>query len=392
MLNGTIPPELFLQSGNIAVNFITGKSYAYIKNDGSKQCHGAGNLVEFAGIRQEQVNRISSKSPCNFTRVYKGMTQPTFNHNGSMIFLDLSHNMLSGSIPKEIGSTKYLYILDLGHNRVSGGIPQELGDLTKLNILDLSSNELEGSIPLSLTGLSSLMEIDLSNNHLNGSIPESAQFETFPASGFANNSGLCGYPLPQCRVDSAANANSQHQRSHRKQASLAGSVAMGLLFSLFCIFGLIIVVIEMKKRRKNKDAALDSYIDTHSQSGNTTTVNWKNTCVRKRPTDSADFGDNNLVGWVKQHAKLDLTNVFDPELLKEDPNLKIELLEHLKVAVACLDDRSWRRPTMIQVMTMFKEIQAGSGMDSQSTIGSDNGGFSIDMVDMSLKEVPEGKY
>ncbi|KAG6595101.1 hypothetical protein SDJN03_11654, partial [Cucurbita argyrosperma subsp. sororia] len=453
MLNGTIPPELFLQSGNIAVNFITGKSYAYIKNDGSKQCHGAGNLVEFAGIRQEQVNRISSKSPCNFTRVYKGMTQPTFNHNGSMIFLDLSHNMLSGSIPKEIGSTKYLYILDLGHNRVSGGIPQELGDLTKLNILDLSSNELEGSIPLSLTGLSSLMEIDLSNNHLNGSIPESAQFETFPASGFANNSGLCGYPLPQCRVDSAANANSQHQRSHRKQASLAGSVAMGLLFSLFCIFGLIIVVIEMKKRRKNKDAALDSYIDTHSQSGNTTTVNWKNTCVREalsinlatfeKPLrkltfadlldatngfhdntligsggfgdvykaqlkdgsivaikklihvsgqDSADFGDNNLVGWVKQHAKLDLTNVFDPELLKEDPNLKIELLEHLKVAVACLDDRSWRRPTMIQVMTMFKEIQAGSGMDSQSTIGSDNGGFSIDMVDMSLKEVPEGKY
>ncbi|XP_022977566.1 systemin receptor SR160-like [Cucurbita maxima] len=618
LLNGTIPPELFRQSGNIAVNFITGKSYAYIKNDGSKQCHGAGNLLEFAGIRQEQVNRISSKSPCNFTRVYKGMTQPTFNHNGSMIFLDLSHNMLSGSIPKEIGSTNYLYILDLGHNSLSGPIPQEVGGLTKLNILDLSSNELEGSIPLSLTGLSSLMEIDLSNNHLNGSIPESAQFETFPASGFSNNSGLCGYPLPPCGVDSGARANSQHQRSHRKQASLAGSVAMGLLFSLFCIFGLIIVVVETRKRRKKKDSTLDTYVESHSPSGTTTTVNWKLTGAReassislatfekplrkltfadllkatngfhndsligsggfgdvykarlkdgstvaikklihvsgqgdreftaemetigkikhrnlvpllgyckvgeerllvyeymkygsledvlhdkkkggiklnwaarrkiaigaarglaflhhnclphiihrdmkssnvlldenlearvsdfgmarlmsamdthlsvstlagtpgyvppeyyqsfrcstkgdvysygvvmlelltgKRPTDSADFGDNNLVGWVKQHAKLDLTDVFDRELIKEDPSLKIELLEHLKVAVACLDDRSWRRPTMIQVMTMFKEIQAGSGMmDSQSTIGTENGGFSVDIVDMSLKEVPE---
>ncbi|XP_022132721.1 protein BRASSINOSTEROID INSENSITIVE 1 [Momordica charantia] len=618
LLNGTIPPELFRQSGNIAVNFITGKSYAYIKNDGSKQCHGAGNLLEFAGIRQEQVNRISSKSPCNFTRVYKGMTQPTFNHNGSMIFLDLSHNMLSGRIPKEIGSTNYLYILNLGHNSLSGAIPQEIGDLTKLNILDLSSNEFEGSIPLSLTRLSSLMEIDLSNNHLNGTIPESAQFETFPASGFANNSGLCGYPLPPCGVDSGANANAQHQRSHRKQASLAGSVAMGLLFSLFCIFGLIIVIIEMRKRRKKKDSTLDAYVESHSQSGTTTAVNWKlsarealsinlatfekplrrltfadlleatsgfhndsligsggfgdvykaqlkdgsivaikklihisgqgdreftaemetigkikhrnlvpllgyckvgeerllvyeymkygsledvlhdqkksgiklnwatrrkiaigaarglaflhHNCIPhiihrdmkssnvlldenlearvsdfgmarlmsamdthlsvstlagtpgyvppeyyqsfrcstkgdvysygvvmlelltgKRPTDSADFGDNNLVGWVKQHAKLKITDVFDPELMKEDPSLEIELLQHLKVACACLDDRSWRRPTMIQVMTMFKEIQAGSGMDSQSTIGTDDGGFSMDMVDMSLKEVPECK-
>ncbi|CAN1344964.1 Systemin receptor SR160 [Linum perenne] len=88
----------------------------------------------------------------------------------------------------------------------------------------------------------------------------------------------------------------------------------------------------------------------------------------KRPTDSEDFGDNNLVGWVKQHAKMKITDVFDPELMKEDPGLVIELLEHLKVASACLDDRPWRRPTMIQVMAMFKEIQAGSGIDSESNI------------------------
>ncbi|KAL3584023.1 hypothetical protein D5086_015084 [Populus alba] len=308
-LNGTIPPELFKQSGSIAVNFIRGKRYVYLKNERSEQCHGEGNLLEFAGIRLEQLSRISSSHPCNFSRVYGEYTQPTFNDNGSMIFLDLSYNMLSGSIPVAIGS-------------------------------------------------------------------------------------LCGIPLPPCGSASGSSSNIEHQKSHRRLASLAGSVAMGLLFSLFCIFGLLIVVVEMKKRKKKKDSALDVYIDSRSHSGTANTA-WKLTgrealSIRKRPTDSSDFGDNNLVGWVKQHAKLRINDVFDPVLLKEDPNLEMELLQHLKVACACLDDRPWRRPTMIQVMATFKEIQAGSGLDSQSTTTTEDGGFSaVEMVEMSIKEGPE---
>ncbi|GMP25511.1 hypothetical protein CsSME_00002341 [Camellia sinensis var. sinensis] len=614
MLNGTIPPALFKQSGNIAVGLLTGKRYIYIKNDGSKQCHGAGNLLEFGGIRPEQLDRISSRHPCNFTRVYKGITQPTFNHNGSMIWLDLSHNLLEGSIPKELGSMYYLSVLNLGHNSLSGPIPQELSGLKSVAILDFSYNRLNGSIPPSLSGLSQLGDIDLSNNNLSGMIPQSNPFDTFPDFRFANNSGLCGYPLSACGADSSASSN-QHQKSHRKQASLAGSVAMGLLFSLFCIFGLIIVAIESKKRRKKKDAALEAYIDGHSHSG-TANTSWKLTGARealsinlatfekplrkltfadlleatngfhndsligsggfgdvykahlkdgstvaikklihisgqgdreftaemetigkikhrnlvpllgyckvgeerllvyeymrygsledvlhdrkkigiklnwaarrkiaigaarglaflhhnciphiihrdmkssnvlldenlearvsdfgmarlmsamdthlsvstlagtpgyvppeyyqsfrcstkgdvysygvvllelltgKQPTDSADFGDNNLVGWVKQHAKMKISNVFDPELMKEDPSLEMELLQHLKVACACLDDRQFRRPTMIQVMAMFKEIQAGSGIDSTSTIATDDASFCAveGGVEMSIKE------
>ncbi|XP_022773849.1 protein BRASSINOSTEROID INSENSITIVE 1-like [Durio zibethinus] len=618
-LNGTIPPVLFKQSGKIAVNFIAGKMYMYIKNDGSKECHGSGNLLEFAGIRQEQLDRISTRNPCNFTRVYGGHTQPTFNNNGSMIFLDLSYNLLSGTIPKEIGTMSYLFILNLGHNNIFGTIPLEIGNLKYLGILDLSYNQLVGSIPQSMTRITMLSEINLSNNLLSGMIPEMGQLETFPANDFLNNSGLCGVPLPPCGRDPAAASNSEHQKSHRRQASLAGSVAMGLLFSLFCIFGLIIAVVEKKKRRKKKDSALDVYMDSHSHSG-TANTNWKLTSAReassinlatfekplrkltfadlleatngfhndsligsggfgdvykaqlkdgsvvaikklihisgqgdreftaemetigkikhrnlvpllgyckvgeerllvyeymkygsledvlhdqkkagiklnwaarrkiaigaarglaflhhncspriihrdmkssnvlldqnldsrvsdfgmarlmsamdthlsvsalagtpgyvppeyyqsfrcsmkgdvysygvvllelltgKRPTDSADFGDNNLVGWVKQHAKLRISDVFDPELMKENTRLGIELLQHLKVACACLDDRHWRRPTMIQVMAMLKEIQAGSGLESQSTIATDDGGFSaVEMVDMTIKEVPEGK-
>ncbi|KAJ6929478.1 protein BRASSINOSTEROID INSENSITIVE 1-like [Populus alba x Populus x berolinensis] len=615
-LNGTIPPELFKQSGSIAVNFIRGKRYVYLKNEKSEQCHGEGDLLEFAGIRSEQLARISSRHPCNFTRVYGDYTQPTFNDNGSMNFLDLSYNMLSGSIPAAIGSMSYLYILNLGHNNLSGNIPQEIGKLTGLDILDLSNNRLEGMIPQSMTVLSLLSEIDMSNNHLTGMIPEGGQFQTFSNHSFLNNSGLCGIPLPPCGSGAASSSSSGHHKSDRRQASLAESVAMGLLFSLFCFFGLIIVALEMKKRKKKKEAALDIYIDSRSHSGTTNTawkltarealsislatfdskhlrkltyadlleatngfhndsligsggfgdvykaelkdgsvvaikklihisgqgdreftaemetigkikhdnlvpllgyckvreerllvyeymkygsledvlhnqkktgikLNWAarrkiaigaakgltflhHNCIPliihrdmkssnvlldanlearvsdfgmarlmstmdthlsvstlagtpgyvppeyyqsfrcsikgdvysygvvllelltgKRPTDSSDFGDNNLVGWVKQHAKLRISDVFDPVLLKEDPSLEMELLEHLKIACACLDDRSGKRPTMIQVMTMFKEIQAGSGLHSQSTIATEDGGFgAAEMVEMSIREGP----
>ncbi|KAL6956201.1 protein kinase superfamily [Sarracenia purpurea var. burkii] len=617
LLNGSIPPALFKQSGNIAVGLLTGKRYIYIKNDGSKQCHGAGNLLEFGGIKQEQLDRISSRHPCNFTRVYRGITQPTFNHNGSMILLDLSYNRLEGSIPKELGSMYYLSVLNLGHNGLSGPIPQELQGLKMVAILDLSYNRLDGPIPQSLTSLTLLGEIDLSNNNLNGTIPQSAPFDTFPDYRFLNNSGLCGYPLPGCWKGSNSSSNGQHQKSHRRQASLAGSVAMGLLFSLFCIFGLIIVAIETKKRRKKKEAAIEAYIEGHSQShSGTANSAWKLTSARealsislatfdkplrkltfadlleatngfhddtlvgsggfgdvyraqlkdgsvvaikklihisgqgdqgftaemetigkikhrnlvpllgyckvgeerllvyeymkygslddvlhdrkkigiklnwaarrkiaigaarglaflhhnciphiihrdmkssnvlldenlearvsdfgmarqmsamdthlsvstlagtpgyvppeyyqsfrcsvkgdvysygvvllellsgKQPTDSADFGDNNLVGWVKQHAKMRISDIFEPELLKEDPSLEFELLQYLEVACACLDDRPSRRPTMIQVMARFKEIQAGSRINSTSTIAGDDGSFcAVGGVEMSIKEV-----
>ncbi|RID77135.1 hypothetical protein BRARA_A00065 [Brassica rapa] len=624
-LNGTIPAEMFKQSGKIAANFIAGKRYAYIKNDGmNKECHGAGNLLEFQGIRPEQLNRVSTRNPCNFTRVYNGHTSPTFHNNGSMMFLDMSYNMLSGYIPKEIGSMLYLFILNLGHNFISGSIPDEVGDLRGLNILDLSSNKLDGRIPTALSELSMLSEIDLSNNLLSGPIPETGQFETFPPAKFLNNSGLCGYPLPKCGPANG-DGGAHHSRSHgRKLPSLAGSVAMGLLFSFVCIFGLILLGREMRKRRREREAALEMYAEGNGNSGDRTAYNtdWKMTGVKealsinlaafekplrkltfadllqatngfhndsmigsggfgdvykavlkdgsavaikkliqisgqgdrefmaemetigkikhrnlvpllgyckvgeerllvyefmkygsledvlhdpkkagvklnwsmrrkiaigsarglaflhhnciphiihrdmkssnvlldenlearvsdfgmarlmsamdthlsvstlagtpgyvppeyyqsfrcstkgdvysygvvllelltgKRPTDSPDFGDNNLVGWVKQHAKLRVSDVFDQEIIKEDPTLENELIQHLKVAMACLDDRAWKRPTMIQVMAKFKEIQAESGIDSQSTIGSiEDGGFStIEMTDMSIKEVPEGKF
>ncbi|PKA64504.1 Systemin receptor SR160 [Apostasia shenzhenica] len=619
-LNGRIPPTLAKQSGKIAVGFISGKRYVYLKNDGSKECRGAGNLLEFAGIRPEQLGRLPSR-PCNFTRVYMGSTRYTFKNNGSMIFLDLSYNQLSGEIPKELGGMYYLMVLNLGHNMLSGLIPAELGRLRYVAVFDLSHNSLEGPIPASFGGLSMLSEIDLSNNRLNGSIPESGQLVTFPSFRYDNNSGLCGLPLPSCDRLSILSSSIREKKS-RRQASIAGCVALGLLFSLFCIFAAILIAFERKRRLKmlkdSGSSTRDIYIDSmHSHSSTA----WKMTgtkealsinlatfdkplkkltfadlleatngfhddsligsggfgdvykaqlkdgsvvavkklihisgqgdrefmaemetigkikhrnlvpllgyckvgeerllvyehmkygsledvlhsrqkaniklrwAVRKKialgaargllflhhscsphiihrdmkssnvlldenlearvsdfgmarlmsamdthlsvstlagtpgyvppeyyqsfrcttkgdvysygvvllelltgkpPTDAADFGEsNNLVGWTKQHSKLRISDVLDPELLKEDPSLELELLEHVKIAFACLDDRPMRRPTMLRVMAMFKQIQAGSTVNlmTSTSATSVDGGFTM-VVDMSLEEGKEDK-
>ncbi|XP_020260775.1 brassinosteroid LRR receptor kinase BRI1-like, partial [Asparagus officinalis] len=613
-LSGRIPGTLAKQSGKIAVGLLTGKRYVYLKNDGSRECRGSGNLLEFAGIRPEAVNRLPSRDSCNFTRVYKGSTQYTFNNNGSMIFLDLSYNRLEGEIPKEIGDMFYLMVLNLGNNSLSGPIPMELGNLRSVGVFDLSHNLLEGPIPGSFSGLTLLSEIDLSNNKLNGTIPELGQLATFPRYRYENNSGLCGFPLQPCGKSTIANLDNDHQMSRRRQASIVASIAMVLLFIILCIFGVIIFVIENKKRRNMKSNTSnnnlrDMYTDNRSHSG-TANSNWKltgtkealsislatfdqkplqkltfadlleatngfhndsmvgsggfgdvykaqlkdgsvvaikklihisgqgdrefmaemetigrikhrnlvpllgyckvgeerllvyeymkygsledvlhdrkkagiklNWAARRKiavgaarhiihrdmkssnvlldenlearvsdfgmarmmsamdthlsvstlagtpgyvppeyyqsfrcttrgdvysygvvllelltgrlPTDSSDFGDNNLVGWVKLHSKLKISDVFDRELIKEDPSLELELLEHLKIACACLDERPMRRPTMVKVMAMFKEIQAGSTVcSSVSDVAVSVTDGSFNSSDMSLKEGKEEK-
>ncbi|KAI3514614.1 hypothetical protein L1887_13178 [Cichorium endivia] len=64
-LTGNIPLALFKQSGFIVAAYLTGMPFIYIKNDGSPQCHGARNLLEFGGIRREDLDRISSRHPYN---------------------------------------------------------------------------------------------------------------------------------------------------------------------------------------------------------------------------------------------------------------------------------------------------------------------------------------
>lgn len=85
--------------------------------------------------------------------------------------LDLSHNALSGFIPKGISLIHNLKELKLQGNRFSGNLPVDTGLCPHLSKLDLSDNLFTGSIPDSLRLLNSLTFLSLSNNMFTGDLP-----------------------------------------------------------------------------------------------------------------------------------------------------------------------------------------------------------------------------
>ncbi|KAK9230233.1 hypothetical protein WN944_023200 [Citrus x changshan-huyou] len=86
--------------------------------------------------------------------------------------LDLSNNLLNGSLPLQVGNLKNLVKLDISGNQFSGVIPVTLSACVSLEYLNISRNFFHGIIPLSLSSLKSIKEFNVSSNNLSGLIPE----------------------------------------------------------------------------------------------------------------------------------------------------------------------------------------------------------------------------
>lgn len=89
----------------------------------------------------------------------------------------------------------------------------------------------------------------------------------------------------------------------------------------------------------------------------------------KRPTDKEDFGDTNLVGWVKMKVREGKgMEVIDPELLSvtkgtdeaEAEEVK-EKIRYLEITLQCVDDFPSKRPNMLQAVAMLRELVPGGG-------------------------------
>ncbi|KAF3948052.1 hypothetical protein CMV_025901 [Castanea mollissima] len=83
----------------------------------------------------------------------------------SLVRLTLDHNQFIG----EIGEFKYnnsLDYLDLSYNMLQGSIPSSISRLVNLTYLSLSSNNLQGSVPSSISRLVNLTSLSLSSNNL----------------------------------------------------------------------------------------------------------------------------------------------------------------------------------------------------------------------------------
>lgn len=91
----------------------------------------------------------------------------------SCVYVDLSHNKLTGALPSCIGQMSNLIQLGVATNRFNSEIPEWLCNLTKLEVADLKYNKLTGQIPRNIGNLQALESLSLSFNQLSGELPQS---------------------------------------------------------------------------------------------------------------------------------------------------------------------------------------------------------------------------
>ncbi|KAF3438327.1 hypothetical protein FNV43_RR21089 [Rhamnella rubrinervis] len=93
------------------------------------------------------------------------------NMSSSLIRLRLGNNKLSGMIPTSFARLQRLTYLELENNSFTEVIPPELGSCQSLALLNLAQNRLRGSLPVQLGNLRQLEVLKLQSNDLTGEIP-----------------------------------------------------------------------------------------------------------------------------------------------------------------------------------------------------------------------------
>ncbi|WVZ83701.1 hypothetical protein U9M48_030822 [Paspalum notatum var. saurae] len=145
----------------------------------------------------------------------------------SGVYLTLSHNNLSGSIPAQFAAVSFLGF-DVSRNQLTGdaspvlsgrGRPVVTVNLArnrlsfnmsgvefpdKVNDVDLSHNAIYGGIPARVGNLTDLQQFNVSYNRLCGELP--AGLSRFDVYNFQHNKCLCGAPL----AAACATASSRH--------------------------------------------------------------------------------------------------------------------------------------------------------------------------------------
>ncbi|KAJ8773003.1 hypothetical protein K2173_028180 [Erythroxylum novogranatense] len=186
--------------------------------------------LQISGYIQLSGNLLSGTIPGDIDKIQK------------FSMLNLGFNKFSGQLPQQIGQLQ-LVVLNLTRNMFSGDIPNEIGSIKCLQNLDLSYNNFSGTFPTSLSTISELNKFNISYNPLiSGTIPETGQLATFDKDSYLGDPLL---HLPNF-ISNSTNGPPKYpnfdkeRRQHRKWANFLICVTLVLAFLICGVLSLIV--------------------------------------------------------------------------------------------------------------------------------------------------------
>ncbi|KAJ3708311.1 hypothetical protein LUZ61_012016 [Rhynchospora tenuis] len=197
-----------------------------------------------------------------------------------LTILELDGNSFQGTIPSFLSKLKSLKLLSLSSNNFSGVIPQEISLLNELQELYLAKNNLSGQIPLVIENLSHLYKLDISYNNIEGSVPEKGVFNNASALILIGNDKLCGgipeLHLPKCFI--------QHDKKHVPMLLKLIIPIVSTIF-LFAAFLLALLIPKWKIR-----------LTTKSRTNSLVTQKLPKVSYGQLAEATGTFSDTNLIG------------------------------------------------------------------------------------------------